>query len=114
LKRDEKFCALPFGHSYFLQDPLVSLSSLASLRQALTDLRNDTMSVHAFSAAARAQDDLLQALPPAFGPVWHQLLDRLESSALFSEESCSFSQRDLLDSLALWLDKAELRLASAS
>ena len=61
-----------------------------------------------------SQDDLLQALPPAFGPVWHQLLDRLESSALFSEESCSFSHGDLLDSLALWLDKAELRLASAS
>jgi len=72
------------------------------------------MSVHAFSAAARAQDDLLQALPPPFTPVWHQLLDRLESSALFSEESCSFSQGDLLDSLALWLDKAELRLAPAS
>jgi hypothetical protein len=38
------------------------------------------------------------------------LLDRLESSALFSEESCSFSHGDLLDSLALWMDKAELRL----
>jgi hypothetical protein len=84
------------------------------LRQALTDLRNDAMSVRDFSAAARAQDDLLQALPPAFGPVWHQLLDRLESSALFSEESCSFSHADLLDSLALWLDKAELRLAAAA
>ena len=92
----------------------MSLSSLASLRQALTDLRNDAMSVHAFSTTARAQDDLLQALPPAFGPVWHQLLDRLESSALFNEESCSFSQRDLLDSLAMWLDKAELRLVSAT
>jgi hypothetical protein len=92
----------------------VSLSSLASLRQALADLRRDAIGVQAFSAIARAQDDLLQALPPAFGPVWHQLLDRLESSALFSEESCSFSQRDLLDSLALWLDKAALRLASAS
>ena len=92
----------------------MSLSSLASLRQALTDLRNDAMSVNVCSATARAQDDLLQTLPPAFGPVWHQLLDRLESSALFSEESCSFSQRDLLDSLALWLDKAELRLVSAA
>ena len=92
----------------------MSLSSLASLRQALADLRRDAIGVQAFSAIARAQDDLLQALPPAFGPVWHQLLDRLESSALFSEESCSFSQRDLLDSLALWLDKAALRLASAS
>jgi hypothetical protein len=38
------------------------------------------------------------------------LIDRLESSALFSEESCSFSQVDLLDSLAMWLDKAEQQL----
>jgi len=26
---------------------------------------------------------------------------------LFSEESCSFSQSELLDSLSLWLDKAQ-------
>ena len=91
----------------------MSLSSLASLRQALTDLRNDAMSVRDFSAAARAQDDLVQALPPAFGPVWHQLLDRLESSALFSEESCSFSHGELLDSLKLWLDKAAQQLPPA-
>ena len=92
----------------------MSLSHLAVLRQALTQLRSGQISAHAFSTTARAQDDLLQALPPAFGPVWHQLLDRLESSALFSEESCSFSHGDLLDSLALWLDKAELRLANAT
>ena len=91
----------------------MSVSNLAALRQALTDLRRDAMGVQAFSAIARAQYDLLQALPPAFAPVWHQLLDRLESSALFSEESCSFSHSDLLDSLALWLDKAEQRLAPA-
>ena len=30
----------------------------------------------------------------------------LVASALFAEESCSFSQQDLLDSLQLWLDKA--------
>jgi hypothetical protein len=42
--------------------------------------------------------------------VLHALLDRLESSALFAEESCSFSQTDLLDSLQLWLDKAQLQL----
>ncbi len=38
------------------------------------------------------------------------LLDRLESSALFSEESCSFSQKDLLDNLSLWVDKARAQL----
>jgi hypothetical protein len=35
-----------------------------------------------------------------------QLLNRLESSALFTDESCSFSRHDLLDSFQLWLDKA--------
>jgi hypothetical protein len=34
------------------------------------------------------------------------LLDRLESSALFSEESCSFSQKDLVASLQMWVEKA--------
>jgi len=34
------------------------------------------------------------------------LLDRLEASALFTEESCSFSRRSLLDHLQAWLDKA--------
>ena len=59
-------------------------------------------------------DAALLALPEKFGVVLGNLLDRLESSALFSEESCSFSHGDLLDSLALWLDKAELRLANAT
>ena len=34
------------------------------------------------------------------------LLDRLEASALFTEESCSFSRSSLLDHLQAWLDKA--------
>jgi hypothetical protein len=33
---------------------------------------------------------------------------------LFSEESCSFSQKDLLASLQMWADKARLRLSSQS
>lgn len=49
---------------------------------------------------------LLAALPARYAEVLHGLLDRLESGALFSEESCSFSQKDLIDSLQMWLDKA--------
>jgi len=45
--------------------------------------------------------------------VLHGLVDRLESSALFSEESCSFSQHDLLDSLQLWIDKARQQARTA-
>ena len=63
------------------------------------------------SPFARAQAARLDGLPPAFGPVLEQLLDRLESSALFREESCSFSQSGMLDSLQLWIDKASQRLA---
>jgi hypothetical protein len=52
------------------------------------------------------------ALPEKFGEVLGNLLDRIEASALFSEESCSFSQKDLFASLQLWADKARLRLSS--
>ena len=55
----------------------------------------------------------LEHLKRLEGEVLNQLLDRLESSALFSEESCSFSQRDLLDSLQTWLDKARGQLSQA-
>jgi len=80
------------------------------LQSALKDLRCGTLGVQAFSQMGRKQDALLQALPPKFATVWHSLLDRLESSALFSEESCSFSHSELLGSLSLWLDKAEQQL----
>lgn len=83
---------------------------LTALRQALDALRAQSLTAHAFSALAREQSALLAALPPAYATVWHGLLDRLESGALFSEESCSFSQTDLIDSLALWLDKAQAQL----
>ena len=52
-------------------------------------------------------------LPERFNEVLGGLLDRLEAGALFSEESCSFSQKDLLDSLQLWADKARTQLDKA-
>lgn len=84
---------------------------LAPLQEGLDALRQGTRSPADFSRQARAQQALLDALPPRYGEVLHGLLDRLESSALFAEESCSFSQTDLLDSLQLWLDKAATQLA---
>ena len=51
-------------------------------------------------------------LPPRFGQVLGELLDRLEAGALFSEESCSFSQKDLLANLQLWSEKARAQLKS--
>jgi hypothetical protein len=83
---------------------------LGTLENALRQLRGDTLTVAAFSRLARAQTVLLADLPAKFGTVLQHLLDRLESAALFSEESCSFSQKDLLDSLQQWLDHARGQL----
>ena len=69
-------------------------------------------SVTTLSNEARASTELLAALPPRYGEVLPNLLDRLESSALFSEESCSFSQKDLLDNLQVWVDKARGQLVA--
>jgi hypothetical protein len=52
-------------------------------------------------------------LPDKFGEVLGNLLDRIEASALFSEESCSFSQKDLMASLQLWADKARAKLSAS-
>lgn len=83
---------------------------LHALQTALRALQQGEQSPHAFSDAARAHTDLLAALPERYTQVLHGLLDRLESSALFSEESCSFSQKDLTDSLQMWVEKAEGQL----
>ena len=47
-------------------------------------------------------------LPPRYAVVLEQLLAPLEASALFTEESCSFSHGDLADSLAQWLQHARV------
>ncbi|MGL6205859.1 MAG: hypothetical protein ACRC2X_16230, partial [Giesbergeria sp.] len=62
---------------------------------------------------ARAQQALLVTLPPRYGEVLLNLIDRLEASALFTEESCSFSRKDLLDHLQTWVDKARSALPGA-
>jgi hypothetical protein len=51
-------------------------------------------------------------LPARYGEVLGNLLDRLEASALFSEESCSFSQKDLFGGLRTWAEKARQALNS--
>jgi hypothetical protein len=47
------------------------------------------------------------ALPQRYQDVLERILTQLESSALFSEESCSFSQTDIVNALGDWLDKAQ-------
>lgn len=46
------------------------------------------------------------ALPPRYVEVLERVLSQLESSALFTEESCSFSQADMVGALRDWLHKA--------
>lgn len=86
------------------------LTELAALAQGLAALRAGQVRVADLSAQARQSQVLLNALPARYREVLLGLLDRLESSALFAEESCSFSQIDLLDSLQLWVDKARAQL----
>ena len=80
------------------------------VQDALNAFTQGATSASALSHTARAQADLLAALPPRYAEMLHGLLDRLESSALFSEESCSFSQKDLVDNLQMWVDKARQAL----
>jgi len=44
-------------------------------------------------------------LQQAYIDLWFDLLDRLESSALFTEESCSFSHAELLATMHKWVKK---------
>ncbi|MCM2346019.1 MAG: hypothetical protein NDI95_05155 [Acidovorax soli] len=85
---------------------------LQPVQEALQAFTAGALPASALSRTAREQAALLAALPPRYAEVLHGLLDRLESSALFSEESCSFSQQDLVDSLQMWVDKARGLLES--
>lgn len=93
--------------------PAQAAAQWQDVQDALQRLRQGGLTAHAFSAAARQPAAMLAALPARYAEVLHGLLDRLESGALFSEESCSFSQKDLIDSLQMWLDKAGAQLRSA-
>lgn len=81
-----------------------------ALSKALEQLRSGHGSVDALAARATEATELRAALPERFETVLGDLLDRLSASVLFSEESCSFSQKDLLDGLQSWLAHARLRL----
>lgn len=90
--------------------PLLAAQQLQQLRSGFEQLARQQLAPAALGRQARSATALLQALPPRYGEVLLNLLDRLESSALFTEESCSFSQKDLTDNLLLWADKAQAQL----
>ena len=82
-------------------------AQLATLAQALQAFERGDHTAATLSTLARQQTTLLATLPPRYSDVLLNLLDRLESSALFSEESCSFSQKDLVANLTMWVEKAQ-------
>ena len=89
----------------------IAQQQLAQLKTGFAQLAQSQISAAALGQQARAATDLLQTLPPRYSEVLFNLLDRLESSALFTEESCSFSQKGLLDNLQMWADKAQGQLS---
>jgi len=89
-------------------------SAFNELQNAMQSLRQSTLSIAAFCKIWRAQHALLTDLPPQYATVMEDLLSRLEAGSLFTEESCSFSQIDLLATLDTWLTKARDTLRAAS
>ena len=86
------------------------MPSIAALHAGIQALRGKESSVAQFCVLWRSQDGLLAALPPRYREVMEDLLGRLESGSAFSEESCSYSQEDLLAALDDWLGKAAARI----
>ncbi|MDR0227244.1 MAG: hypothetical protein LBI66_12580 [Burkholderiaceae bacterium] len=94
-------------------DTLLAAQQLAQLRQGFTLLARQQLPAATLGEQARSATALLQALPQRYGEVLLNLLDRLEAGALFTEESCSFSQKDLVDNLEIWATKAQAQLEKA-
>ena len=46
-------------------------------------------------------------LPEKYDTALENVLSRVESSSLFTEESCSFSKKDLANTLRVWLEKVQ-------
>lgn len=80
---------------------------LSALPDTLTAFRAGTLPIHELARtwreAARAHEP---ALPQRYHDVLERILSQLESAALFTEESCSFSQADMAGALGDWLAKA--------
>jgi hypothetical protein len=85
--------------------------SLEIIQQSLDSLQSGTLDAAALLRRLHAVA-LPFELPPKYGEVLNNLRDRLESSAAFSGERCSFSQEDLIAIVQGWIDKAREKLAS--
>lgn len=81
---------------------------LSALTDTLNEFAQGAMSI---SDLARNWRDAAYthepALPQRYVDVLERLLNQLESAALFTEESCSFSQADMAAALGDWLARAQ-------
>lgn len=91
---------------------MTALEQLNTIKTKLVQFQAGEIRTTELTDAARASLALTSSLPPQFGEVLNNILDRLESSALFTEESCSFSQTGLLENLEVWIEKVQLRIAA--
>lgn len=87
--------------------------STSDLKNLLNDWQSGQASLQEVLSGFRTYH-LNSRLPEKFGKALENVLGRLESASLFTEESCSFSQKDLIDALSIWLDKAQTHLSSGS
>jgi hypothetical protein len=85
-------------------------STFRAMQDTLQAAQQNTLPIGVFCQTWRTQAAQLPELPPRFREVLEDLLARLETGSLFTEESCSFSQTDLLTTLAMWLDNARQSL----
>lgn len=83
-------------------DHLVRLKELSSLLE-----NSEFETTNALIKRFRSEKLLLAQLPTVFEGALESILERLESTAMFSEEACSFSQTDMVAALNVWLEKAE-------
>jgi hypothetical protein len=82
-----------------------NMETLARMRSALDQHTGGTLAAAGLVKAWREAAPAL-TLPPVFGQAMEELLRRLEMSAVFAQDSCSFSSTAVTDQLRRWLDKA--------
>lgn len=83
------------------------MDRLSALEPTLTAYQQGQLPLAALASQWREAVRAHQPpLPERYGQVLERLLSQLESSALFTEESCSFSQADMMGALADWLQRA--------
>ena len=81
--------------------------TLSALAPTLTAFTAGRLSLTALAQQWRQAAQAHQpALPARYLEVLERVLSQLESSALFTEESCSFSQGDMVAALGDWLQRA--------